>query len=138
MAVNIPKSAIDYLSGQLKPDKSGVFITVKTYQKSSAIKSIKVFGVCQGSHPELSKLSNSILHSVTILHTQKPNHTPTTQSAAGNSVIFPDDIQVTEKFKRAYFEIDIFENVKQSPVKGTYFVSAVFGGSLSEVFEVEL
>ena len=137
MSICLSSSAAS-ISSLLEPNESGIHIVVSDYLRPGGIKSIRVMGVCQASYEEFADVQKSMIHAVTIIFTHEPYHNPVSFSAAGDSIVFDDDIQVIGKLNRAYFDIDIFDQVDLQPEAGTYYVSASFGKYLSSVVKLSL
>ncbi|MBE9564444.1 MAG: hypothetical protein IMF17_04295 [Proteobacteria bacterium] len=138
MSVNVSCTAADFLSKDLNLNESGIFITAAVYQLSSNMKSIKIMGVCQEVNGEFSNIEKSLLNAVTLIYTREPYHDPVTQQVAGDTIVFHDDIQIVQNARRAYFDVDMFENSKKTPQQGVYYISASFGNNLSKVIKLSL
>ena len=138
MSINLSSSVVASISSILEPDKSGICIVVSDFLRSDGEKSIRVMGICQGGDKEFGDVQKTMLHAVTIIFTSEPYHIPVSLSAVGDSIVFDDDIQVIGKLKRAFFNIDIFDQANLQPETGIYYVSASFGVYLSNVVRVVL
>lgn len=138
MSLELSPSAMNLLTSQTEPDVAGVCLLASVYQRKSGVKSIRVISLCQGSTEEFSHVLPTMLHGLTMVITQEPDHVPISFSAVGNLIIFEDDIKQTGNLNRAFLDIDVFQQAGLSPVGGIYYISAAFGQYLSDVQKVEL
>lgn len=136
MNTNLSLLAKSMLALEVDCNKSGIYIIASVYQRQDGVNSIRLMGVCQDTLSKCSGMQPTMLHAVAIIFTKTPDHSPTSISALGDTIVFNDDVEVNDTMCRAFFLVDVFDCTNLKPETGRYFISAVFGENLSNIIEI--
>ena len=125
-------------SGTFVPELTGpgIRLGAAPYSRPDGARALRLVGVFQCVEGDLKELEVPLLQAVAILLVDRASLIPYSFSPVGDALVFDDDIQRVGKFRRGFFEMDVFAHARVSPRPGVYDLSASLGPYLSPVVRV--
>ena len=121
---------------ELPGNAAGIRIRAEVYERTGGAGSIRVIGAFRIRAD--AAVRPSILHALTLVVARAPELAPVCFSAAGQALVFDDDIVREGDFQSAAFDLDVFACAGLEPAPATYFLSACLHDLLSNVERAEL